>query len=155
MHGVTLDHRGNETVPSRCVAEPLKITGPGTAARAGPFSRRPWVNVSYLIEHFKVVQAFICRECQQPFIVVDVLCSFAQMSVAINEQCMDEHRRCIVMGLGEWNMIGYLSLPCTDLATAVTNTATLLPHLSNRSRSGRATRGVSLWNDFVSKGKTC
>jgi hypothetical protein len=77
------------------------------------------------------------------------------MSVAINEQCMDEHRRCLVMGLGERNMIGYLSLPFTDLATAVTNAATLLPRLSNRCSSGRATRDVSLWNDFVAKGKTC
>ena len=102
----------------------------------------------------KVVRAFICRECQQLFTVVDVLCPFAQMSLAINEQCMDEHRRCIVMGLWECNMIGYLCLSCTDLATAVTNAATLLPHLSNRCRSGRATRDVSLWNDFVAKEKT-
>jgi len=75
--------------------------------------------------------------------------------VSINEQCTDEHKRCIGIGLGEWNRIGYLSLPCTYLATAVTNAATLLPHLSNRCRSGRVTRDVSLWNHFVAKGKTC
>jgi len=52
-------------------------------------------------------------------------------------------------------MIEYLSPPCSYLGTAVTNAAMLLPHLSNRCRSGRATRDVLLWNHSVAKGKTC
>jgi len=53
--------------------------------------------------------------------------------------------------LGECNMIGYLSPPCTYLGTAVINAAMLLPHLSNRCRCGRGTRDALLWNHSVAK----